>query len=341
MGSLPVAAAAKKPLLELSEISVLKYFQEIAETSLRASVLFCVLVFSRGIAFGQETSLQSPGDGSQSKVIAVQAVRDLGRGSNRFAFALLRNDGSEVVNAAVDVQFYLLDSKAAYPKSSAKATFYQMIVDSSQEREGEGKHHHEQTHSVYVVADVSFEKSGKWGAAITIQSPSEKQSQKIPLVFQVTDQSSTPALGTNVPQTLTPTARSLNDLRSICTRNPPDDMHHVSVDKALAARRPMVIVFASPSFCQGRLCGPLTDLVFSVQKKYGEKIDFIHIEPYDIQLMRNRDVLQLNPIAKQWGLPTEPWIFVADAHGMLTAKFEGVMGNEELTRAIEMIISDP
>ena len=47
--------------------------------------------------------------------------------------------------------------------------------------------------------------------------------------------------------------------------------------------------------------------------------------------------LQLVPAAVQWGLPDEPWIFVVDASGKVTAKFEGAVGSDELTAAIAAV----
>ena len=39
--------------------------------------------------------------------------------------------------------------------------------------------------------------------------------------------------------------------------------------------------------------------------------------------------------AKAWGLPSEPWVFLVDASGRLTAKFEGIVTFEELDEAIK------
>ncbi|HEX2076803.1 MAG TPA: hypothetical protein VHG08_03815, partial [Longimicrobium sp.] len=33
---------------------------------------------------------------------------------------------------------------------------------------------------------------------------------------------------------------------------------------------------------------------------------------------------------EQWGLPTEPYVFVVDSSGNVTAKFEGIASAEEL-----------
>jgi hypothetical protein len=58
------------------------------------------------------------------------------------------------------------------------------------------------------------------------------------------------------------------------------------------------------------------------------QVSFIHVEPYELPA----DPSRLEPVraAIQWGLPTEPWAFVVDRRGRLTAKFEGALAAEEL-----------
>ena len=39
------------------------------------------------------------------------------------------------------------------------------------------------------------------------------------------------------------------------------------------------------------------------------------------------------PWVLAWALPTEPWVFVVDARGVITAKFEGAVTQSELEAA--------
>jgi hypothetical protein len=41
------------------------------------------------------------------------------------------------------------------------------------------------------------------------------------------------------------------------------------------------------------------------------------------------------PATVEWGLPTEPYIFVVDSAGRVTAKFEGVASDDELRAAAD------
>ena len=38
----------------------------------------------------------------------------------------------------------------------------------------------------------------------------------------------------------------------------------------------------------------------------------------------------LAPAVAEWGLPTEPWVFVVGADGVILGRFEGLVTREEL-----------
>ena len=108
-------------------------------------------------------------------------------------------------------------------------------------------------------------------------------------------------------------------LRKICTREPPDHLHYISLDQALTNGKPTVAVFSTPKFCTSMLCGPVTDEVTLLFQKYGPtKANFIHVEEFPTQ-----DVSQQSPAFKAWGFLTEPWVIVIDSTGVIRARFEG------------------
>jgi hypothetical protein len=105
---------------------------------------------------------------------------------------------------------------------------------------------------------------------------------------------------------------------------------------ALAAHRPFVVVFATPAFCRSRICGPVLELVLGLAPRYRDRVEFIHIEPYELDLAR-QGRLQLGPAARAWGLPSEPWVFVVGADGRIAARLEGIFSAEELEAAIRRV----
>jgi len=134
----------------------------------------------------------------------------------------------------------------------------------------------------------------------------------------------------------TPKARTADQLSEVCTHDPPDDMHQVSVADALGAHRPFVLVFATPAFCRSRICGPVLDLVLGLEPRFKDRVEFIHVEPYDLKAARTGR-FELGPAARAFGLPSEPWVFVVGADGRVAAKLEGIFGPQELEVAIRRV----
>ena len=56
---------------------------------------------------------------------------------------------------------------------------------------------------------------------------------------------------------------------TISTAEPPDlELLKTTVAAALAAKKPFVVTFATPQFCQSRTCGPVVQVVQSVAKQW-------------------------------------------------------------------------
>ena len=153
-------------------------------------------------------------------------------------------------------------------------------------------------------------------------------------------ESSTPGLGERVSPIDHLTAADVADLTEISTGPEPlPEMYQTSVAEALSEGRPFLVVFATPAFCQSRICGPVVETVASLIPDYGEDVAFIHIEPFDLDLIRGGGKFEPSVEAKAWGLPSEPRVFLVDASGRLTAKFEGIVTLEELQEAIRTTLA--
>jgi hypothetical protein len=83
--------------------------------------------------------------------------------------------------------------------------------------------------------------------------------------------------------------------------------------------------------------------VKSVAIDYADRIGFVNVEPYELHMTENglQPALdadgQLQPVQAviDYGIPVEPYLFVVDAAGDVFAKFEGVVGEDELRASIE------
>ena len=120
--------------------------------------------------------------------------------------------------------------------------------------------------------------------------------------------------------------------------------YETSIADALAAGEPFVVAFATPAFCETRPCGPTLETVKAVATDY-PSITFINVEPYNMafkdgSLQPELDANnQLQPAewTNAWGLRSEPYTFVVAAVGTVAAKFEGVLGEDELRAALDAL----
>jgi len=183
--------------------------------------------------------------------------------------------------------------------------------------------------AVYVT-DVNFPSNGEWRIAAMIKDGSELTATLLPSAI-VGQFSGVPRVGQRPPRIHTPTPASVGgDLSKITTRVPPEAMNKEDFYDALG-KKPIVLIFATPQFCQSRVCGPVVDVAAQVQEKYGDKVEFIHMEIYN----DNDPSKGVRPQVRAFSLPSEPWVFVIDSNGDVQTVIEGAFGVNELERAVE------
>lgn len=250
-------------------------------------------------------------------------------GPNRLLFNILDTQNQSIASpdTPVNLKFYKLATSKTQPVVETPATF----LPTTQGRPG------------LYRADVSFDAAGDWGVdATATNSDGTKSNGRF--VFSVRETGSTPAIGASAIASDTPTAATTEAIAAISTDDDPDpDFYGQSVSGALAAHEPFAVVFATPAFCRSATCGPTLDMVKSVAADFKDRMTFIHVEPYELQMVDGnlQPVLDANnlPISVQatvdWGLPTEPYIFVVDDQGKVGAKFEGIASVAELQAAFE------
>ena len=140
-----------------------------------------------------------------------------------------------------------------------------------------------------------------------------------------------PDVGERPPAVATDTLASAGgDVKAIDTRRPPGTMHGVSFEDALA-KRPTILLFATPQLCQSRVCGPVVDIAEQLKRTYSDRVQFIHQEVY----VDNVVAKGLRPPLEAFNLRTEPWLFAVNAEGRITARLEGSFGFNAFERAIK------
>jgi hypothetical protein len=249
------------------------------------------------------------------------------RGENRFGFGVFKVSGEGVPDAQVALY--------AAPRGGGelRGPFPARIEDLQTEPAFRSKTValDPDTAKVVYVADVDFPKGGKWDMAAVVRDGDDLRSTLLPTV-NVGGHEQVPAVGERAPRIHTPTAGEVGDLASIDTRSPHDTMHEDDFAD-VAGKEPVVLLFATPALCQSRVCGPVVDEAEEAKAEFGDQASFIHMEVYK----NNNASDGLRPQLAQFGLPTEPWLFVIDRNGKVSTRIEGAFGTSELHAAIRKV----
>jgi hypothetical protein len=254
-------------------------------------------------------------------VTVVLATTDLAVGNNRVAFAIL-DDGGLVMPEEVYASFFREGSQEEF-KTESRATFRQWPS-------GRG---------LYTV-QAQFDSPGAW--RLEVDSAIDDRVARGGARFQVNRESGSPALGDVAPSSLSKTLQDVERIEELTTDAMPDEeLYSMTIAEALEAGKPLVVTFATPAFCRTATCGPQVDVLKEVKAQYPERVSFIHVEVFDNPLEMRDDFAKarVSPVFEEWGLKTEPFTFVIDSPGSVSAKFEGFVTTEELSEAIEKILA--
>ncbi len=158
-----------------------------------------------------------------------------------------------------------------------------------------------------------------------------------PVGLVVVDEPVVVQVGEMAKPSITRTVHDFPDLSVISSDPDPDPaLYQLSVHEAVTNGTPAVVVFATPAWCISETCGPLLDQVKALAGDF-PTVDFVHAEVYqDIQVASFEELETIEGVV-EWGLPSEPWVFVVDEGGTVTATFEGVASDAELEAAIEAV----
>lgn len=117
--------------------------------------------------------------------------------------------------------------------------------------------------------------------------------------------------------------------------DPEPSFYELTVAEALDSG-PTVVVFATPAWCTTQTCGPLLDQVKELATGFPD-LNYVHVEIYENIDASSFEDLIVVPSVVDWGLPSEPWVFVIDGMGVVTAAFEGVALDSELAAAFAAV----
>lgn len=312
------------------------------------AALSLVMACTSGDSSGEGGATQSsPPTGRQTATApaqpfaAVVGASEFVVGPNRFPIGLIdQATGQPVPDASVHFRFFTLQGNQGTLRFEADAYFVAPARDAGvtgvvQHRHPDGSDHPHaniETDVGVYVARVTFNQPGQWGVETTFQTKDGRQG-KINSGFQVLAQSKTPAVGAPAPRTKNLTARDVQNLSDISSAIDPNPaLYQTTIADAIAAGKPALVAFVTPGFCETRFCGPVYELVNKLVPAYGDRVAMIHIEVWKDPATR----IPADAVT-EWRLESEPYIFVIDRSGNVSAKFEGSVSLAELEEALAQV----
>jgi hypothetical protein len=186
--------------------------------------------------------------------------------------------------------------------------------------------------TVVYSTNIDFPSDGEWRIAAVIKEGDQLSATLLPSAL-VGAVKRVPRAEEKAPLIHTPTPADVGgDLSKLTTRIPPDTQNQVDYADAYG-KEPIVLLFATPQFCQSRVCGPVVDVAEQVKQVYGDKAAFIHMEIYE----DNDPANPVNEQVKAFHLPTEPWLFAIKKDGTIAEVLQGAFGVDALTEAVEKV----
>jgi hypothetical protein len=183
--------------------------------------------------------------------------------------------------------------------------------------------------------ELDLPREGEFRVAAILREDGETKGMLLPSLV-VGQFERVPRPGQPAPRIHTPTAQDVGGkLSKLTTRVPPDDQNKVDYAEALG-KEPIVLLFATPEFCQSRVCGPVVDVAQQAQQEYGDEAAFIHMEIYE----DNDPARGVRPQVRKFHLPSEPFVFTIDRNGVVADAVEGAFGLKLMHEAVDKAIAE-
>ena len=203
---------------------------------------------------------------------------------------------------------------------------------------------------VLYVPTLDIPTPGSWRLEVTAVLGSAPLHGTVDLV--ALDPGSTTPIGGRSPSARTPTLTDVGgDHWAVSTDPAPEPrLYAHSTGDALAEGTPFVLVVDSVRFRVSPACGKAVVMARYFLDRWPHD-RFIHLEPFRYAVVTETPVIegsladpQLTDAAAAWGLAgspwgarSVPWVFIVDGHGIVRAKYEGVIGTDDVDVILSLI----
>jgi len=313
----------------------------------RTAVTATAILVLAGCSSGTRSAAPTTTRASSQIVAMVASYEPLARTPQRFLVGVLRSDKNKLVSFGhAQLRFTYEGTKAkpiSSPRPAATVTadwvpipgqHLANIPDAPRFADGSDGT------GVYRADPVTFDQPGFWRVDVAVTL--DGHAATADAAFEVFANHRIPNVGDPAPRTQNPIAgapgvapRAIDSRADATTPIPDGELHSTSVAAAIAAHRPLMVVVSTPTYCQSRFCGPITDSVEALAKQHSTRMAFVHLEVW-----KDFEHDQLSPYAEEWIDPdhsggNEPWVFVVGSDGLIKQRFDNVATDDELATAVK------
>jgi hypothetical protein len=316
-----------------------------AMRSRRASIVGVVLALALiGTACGKGSSGSGDSTSGASSFAAEVANTDLWAGApQRFEIGIFQSTSSAGVKLVTFGQVGLafaylgVDGKQpATPGAQATGTYLPAPTTATSQG-GPALSDPSTARGVYQAENVMFDQPGFWQVTVTADVAGAGK-QQLTTAFPVTAKPTLPAPGERALKTDNLTlaskdvpASAIDSRASDSTPVPDPELHRWTIARAIAEHRPVLVIFATPTYCESQFCGPTTDGVAALAGRYGDRAVFIHVE-----IWRDYQKSVINQGAADWlyrnGDLTEPWLYLIGSNGIIKDRWGPLFDPAEVAK---------
>jgi protein SCO1/2 len=203
---------------------------------------------------------------------------------------------------------------------------------------------------VSYVATLNIPRPGRWRLDVGAFPDGKELAGSVEIT--ALDPGTTAAIGQPAPTVHTPTLSDVGGNSWAVTTDPAPylPLSQRSTTDALAAHQPFVLVVDSTRFRVTPACGKAIVMARYLVYRWSD-VAFIHLEPYQYTVVADTPVLSgsienppVGPVAAAWGVDgapwgarSMPWVFVVDGDGIVRAKYQGLMGSDDIDVMLALI----
>jgi hypothetical protein len=287
-----------------------------------------------------------PTGATGTSVNAVMATSDLYVGApQRITFGLVLNDERLVSFGSVDVSFAYRGSGNDEPQPGPAGTaVYLPTPGTPNGAGGPTVTLPSEARGVYQAEDMMFDRAGVWEAHVTADVDGLGVIRAA-AGFVVLDDPQYPAPGEEALATRNLTIDSddappgaIDSRAATGGRIPDPELHQTTIADALRRGVPALVIFSTPVYCPSRFCGPVTEVVEDLARRYEDRAEFIHVEIWRDHTEDNRVI---NKAAADWlfreGNLTEPWLYLIGADGIIVDRWATLWREDEVAAALDAL----